>query len=67
MIENMVCQVYGCLKKPNVNNVRYEKWCGEKVPEPSENPPTKGELYFKGRNFRGQKLSRVKKNAKFME
>ena len=23
--------------------------------------------YFKGRNFRGQKLSRVKKTAKFME
>ena len=44
MIESMVCQVYGFLKKPNANDVRHEKCCGEKFPKPAI-PPTKDELH----------------------
>ena len=33
------------LKKPNVNDVRYEKWCGEKFLETFKIPPTKDELH----------------------
>ena len=45
MIENILCQVYGFLKKPDVSGVRYEKWCREKFPETSKIPPTKDELH----------------------
>ena len=45
MIECMVCQAYGFLNKSNINDVRYEKCCGEKFPEPSKIPPTKDELH----------------------
>ena len=40
MIGSMVCQPYGFLKRPNVNDVWY-KCCGETFPEYSKIPPTK--------------------------
>ena len=45
MIEKMVCQAYGFLNKSNVNEVRYEKSCGEKFPEPSKILPIKNKLH----------------------
>ena len=41
----MVCQAYGFPNYSNVNEVWYEKCCGEKFPEPSKTPPTQDELH----------------------
>lgn len=41
VIEYMVYQASGFLNKPNVSDVRYEKSCWEKFPEPSKITPTK--------------------------
>ena len=45
MIESIVCRAYGFLNKSNINDVRYEKCCGKKFPEPSKIPPTKEHLH----------------------
>ena len=45
MIESVLCQAYGFLNKPNVNDIQYEKCCGEKFPETSKIPATKDELH----------------------
>ena len=45
MTESLACQAYVFLNKFNVNDVRYEKCCGKKFPEPSKIPPAKGELH----------------------
>ena len=45
MIESVLCQAYGFLNKPNVNDIQYEKCCGEKFPETSKLPGTKDELH----------------------
>ena len=45
MIESMLCQACGFLNKPNVNDIQYEKCCGEKFPETSKLPGTKDELH----------------------
>ena len=46
MIEKMLCQAYGFLNKPYLNDVRYEKCRGEKFAENSKIlPPTKDELH----------------------
>ena len=45
IIESFVFLVYGFLNKPNVNDVRYEKCCGEKCPKSSKIPPTKDALH----------------------
>ena len=44
MVESIICQTYRFLSKSNVSEVRYEKCCGNKFPEPSEIPSTKDEL-----------------------
>ena len=51
MIEGMVCQAYGFLNKPNVNDVWYEKCRGKKFPQPTKIPPTKDELNHKRVNY----------------
>ena len=63
MIETMACQaqVYGFLNKPNVNDVQYEKCCGQRFPEPSKISPAIEELHqhVKRVNYRAF----VQKNA----
>ena len=53
MRESMICQTYRFLNKPNVNDVWYEKCCGETFPEPSKIPPIKDKLHqhFKRVNY----------------
>ena len=43
-IEQMVCSAYGFPNEENINEVRYMKCCGKKLPEPTRLPPTKDEL-----------------------
>ena len=45
MIESLVWKAYRFLNKFDVDDVRYEKCCGEKFPEFSKIPPTKDEIY----------------------
>ena len=43
-VEKLFCHLYGMPEENDINEVRYQKFCKEKMPEPHQLPPTKDEL-----------------------